>query len=319
VTLSNNNEVVDTFNISRCFKRSTMKIKNNAINVKNLQIVNNPQVTNVRSIQVGTSETIRSLTNIQKKDNNNNFRNDGGDKNKDNHWYDWLAGLIDGDGYFALSKKGYAALEITTHMYDAKCLYEIKQKLGGSIKRRSGVKAVRYRLHNYKGLLFVLENLNGRIRNPKRQIQFSKICEKYNINFIFPAVISKENGFAWMSGFFDSDGSITINKINMQLSVSIFQKTSELLTPLVPLYGGHVYIDRSLNGGFKWYVTSKAEIESLLIYFKQYPSRAPSKNCRLHLVSDYYYIKSLDLEKTEKDKLWIHFFERWNKNSSPFL
>lgn len=130
-----------------------------AIDVKILNQVNNPPVTNVLSIQVGTSETIRSLS--------------------EEDWYDWLAGLIDGAGHFALSKKGYAALEITMDMKDAKCLYQIKQRLGGSIKRRSGVKAMRYRLHNYKGLIFVIERLNGRIRHPIRQIQFSKICEKY--------------------------------------------------------------------------------------------------------------------------------------------
>src|ERR1700679_3225136 len=194
MTLDNN---VNTINISH--------LKKNAINVKSLQLVNNPQVTKVQSIQVGTSETIRLLS------------------DDENNWFDWLAGLIDGDGYFALSKKGYAALEITMDIKDAKCLYQIKQRLGGSIKRRSGVKALRYRLHNLKGLLFLLEKLNGRIRNSIRQIQLFKIYEKYSLLFKFPLNLIKYNG--WLSGFFDSDGTITINKINMQLSISIFQKT----------------------------------------------------------------------------------------------
>lgn len=208
---------------------------NQAIDVKILNQVNNPQVTNVQSIQVGTSETIRLLL--------------------EEDWYEWLAGLIDGDGYFALSKKGYASLEITMDMKDAKCLYQVKQHLGGSVKRRSGVKAIRYRLHDYKGLLFVIKKINGKIRNPIRQLQLSKICEKYSMKFLFPKMLLKETG--WLAGFFDSDGTITINKLNMQLSISIFQKNSELLHPLVFLYGGYVYIDHSLNGGFKWYITSK--------------------------------------------------------------
>jgi hypothetical protein len=41
----------------------------------------------------------------------------------------WLAGLIDGDGYFALSKKGYAALEITLETRDSQCLYKIKKRI----------------------------------------------------------------------------------------------------------------------------------------------------------------------------------------------
>jgi len=47
-----------------------------------------------------------------------------------------------------------------------------------------------------------------------------------------------------LSGFFDSDGTITINKTNLQLSISISQKTKELLEPLINIYGGHVYVDR---------------------------------------------------------------------------
>lgn len=38
----------------------------------------------------------------------------------------WLAGLIDGDGCFQLSKKGYASLEIVMETRDKHCLYLIK-------------------------------------------------------------------------------------------------------------------------------------------------------------------------------------------------
>ena len=43
----------------------------------------------------------------------------------------WLAGLIDGDGCFQLSKKGYASLEIVMETIDKHCLYQVKQKFGG--------------------------------------------------------------------------------------------------------------------------------------------------------------------------------------------
>lgn len=36
-----------------------------------------------------------------------------------NSWNEWLAGLIDGDGSFNLSKKGYASLEITMDIRDS--------------------------------------------------------------------------------------------------------------------------------------------------------------------------------------------------------
>ncbi len=268
-----------------------------ATNVKNLVKVNNPQVTKVHSIQVGTSETIRLLSENSQE------------------WFNWLAGLIDGDGYFGLSKKGYASLEITMSMQDSKCLYQIKQRLGGSVKRRSGVKAVRYRLHDHKGLIFLIQNINGCIRNPVRQIQLSKICQLYGITFKFPSILVQKNG--WLSGFFDSEGTVTINRSTKQLSISIFQKNSQILLPLPVLYGGYVYIDRSLNGGFKWYITNKKDILNILEYFKVYPSRSPLKVARLHLIPDYYYIKSLSLDKNDHDKLWAQFFEKWfNSNEN---
>jgi hypothetical protein len=50
-----------------------------------------------------------------------------------------------------------------------------------------------------------------------------------------------------MGGFFDANGTITINHTTNQLSISIGQKTEELLLPLKELYGGNIYIDRSSN------------------------------------------------------------------------
>ena len=47
-------------------------------------------------------------------------------KSKDclmNKFNEWLAGLIDGDGCFQLSKKGYASLEITMELRDKHCLF----------------------------------------------------------------------------------------------------------------------------------------------------------------------------------------------------
>lgn len=41
-------------------------------------------------------------------------------------FFEWLAGVIDGDGYFYLSKKGIALLVITMDIRDKKALYDIK-------------------------------------------------------------------------------------------------------------------------------------------------------------------------------------------------
>ena len=93
---------------------------------------------------------------------------------------EWLAGLIDGDGCFLLSQKGYGSLEITMDSRDSYCLYIVKNKYGGSVKLRSGSNSFRYRLHHKSGLLMLLNDVNGLIRGSNRLLQFNKLCFKYN-------------------------------------------------------------------------------------------------------------------------------------------
>ena len=273
--------------------------------VKILKIYDNSQVTNALSTQVGTSEAIRLL--------NKRFIHNLNNSDKDLKFKQWLAGLIDGDGCFLLSKKGYASLEITMDIRDERALQAVKNVYGGSIKLRSGVSALRYRLHNKQGLLNLINDVNGHIRNPIRLIQLNYICVNYNINLIYPEKLTLNNG--WLSGFFDADGSISINNTNWQLSISVGQKTSELLTPLVDLFGGYVYIDRGGHGSFKWYVTKKENILNIIEYFKKYPSRSAKKN-RLHLVPKIYELKGMKAQLAPLDSLlaksWNILINKWN-------
>ena len=274
--------------------------------VKILKIYDNSQVTNPLSTVVGTSEAIR-LLNIRsihnlKSNSYNNLR-----------FKQWLAGLIDGDGCFSLSKKGYASLEITMDIRDERALQAVKNVYGGSIKLRSGVSALRYRLHNKEGLFNLIRDVNGHIRNPIRLIQLNYICVKYNITLNYPTKLNLYDG--WLSGFFDADGTITINSSTWELSISAGQKTSEILTPLVELYGGYVYIDRGGHGSFKWYVTKQEDVLNLIEYFKKYPSRS-AKNNRLHLVPKYYELKDMKAHLAPSGSLlansWDTLMKKWN-------
>jgi hypothetical protein len=96
--------------------------------------------------------------------------------------------------------------------------------------------------------------------------------------------------------------------------MSASQKTSELLTPLVELFGGYVYIDRGGHGSFKWYVTKKEDILNLIEYFKKYPSRS-AKNNRLHLIPKYFKLKDMQAENASPDthlrKSWEIFLNKW--------
>lgn len=226
---------------------------------------------------------------------------------KNNQLNQWLAGLIDGDGCFLLSKKGYASLEITMDIRDKYALQYIKNIYGGSIKLRSGANALRYRLHHKSGLLKLINDVNGEIRNSHRLVQLNNICNYYKLKLIYPDKLNYTNG--WLSGFIDADGSITINKTNTQLSISACQKTAEILQPLVELYGGNIYIDRGSSQSFKWYVTKKEDILKLVEYFKINPCKS-AKIKRINMILKYYELKNL-LPETLLRKNWENFYIKW--------
>lgn len=227
----------------------------------------------------------------------------------DNKFFDWLSGLIDGDGCFLLSQKDYGSLEITMDIRDSFCLYRIKNQYGGSIKLRSHSKSIRYRLHHKAGLIQLLNDVNGRIRHSTRLLQFSKLCFKYNIELKPIKELSFDDN--WMAGFFDADGTISINSLNYQLSISISQKTQELLIPLKLLYGGYIYIDRNSNT-FKWYVTQSNLILYLNNnYFKKSLLYSKKKQ-RLLLIEQYYDLMLLKNQNNILfEKSWVIFFKKW--------
>jgi hypothetical protein len=229
-----------------------------------------------------------------------------------NKFNEWLAGLIDGDGCFQLTKKGYASLEITMETRDKNCLFQIKNKFGGSVKIKQGMTWLRYRLHHKNGLINLINAINGLIQNPVRLLQLSKICEKYNILLKNTNELTYSNG--WLSGFIDSDGSIYLNKQSVQIFITISQKNKLLLDPLVQIYGGTIYV-MSKTQAFKWTVYKKEEVLKLLDYFKLYPLKS-KKLKRLLLITKIYECFHNSGHKLSEytiyGKIWLKLEDKWN-------
>lgn len=203
---------------------------------------------------------------------------------------EWLAGLIDGDGYFLLTKKGYVSCEICMDARDKKALYLILHKYGGSIKSVSGAKAYKYKLRNRKGLLHLINDINGLIRNPIRLLQMNKLCNKYEILIKYPKALTYSNG--WLSGFIDSDGSVYLNEKSGQIFISITQKNRFLLEPLVSLYGGRIDILSPKIEAFKYVIYRKNELYSLIDnYFSKYPLKT-EKFKRVCLIKQFYDLRT---------------------------
>ena len=224
----------------------------------------------------------------------------------------WLAGLIDGDGYFILTKKGYNSCEITIDSRDKKVLYLIQHKYGGSVKQISNANAFKYKLRNRAGLISLIKDINGLIRNPTRLLQMNKLCEKFNIELRYANNLTFNDG--WFSGFIDSDGSVYFNEASGQVFISISQKNKYLLEPLIDIYGGRVDISSPKIESFKYVVYRKDELFNLIDnYFSKYPLKT-EKMKRINLIKQFYLVTlSKKNDDVVKFNEWVKFKDKWEK------
>lgn len=276
----------------------------------------NQQVTKALSKQVGTSETLRPLTtfNIDNSlDYEKNLESNFSSENE-NSWNDYLAGLIDGDGSLLISKKGYASLEITMDIFDEYALNKVKQKLGGSVKKRSGANAFRYRLHHKAGMKDLILRINGRIRNSKRIVQLKKLCDLYGVSYQEAPSITRSN--SWFAGFFDADGTLGYSMKNgwPQLVVSVSNKEKQDLRFFTEVFGGKIRLDSNSNT-YKWEIYSTEDISLFLDYLKQNPIYS-HKQKRVFLVPLFFNLRSCRAYAQSPESLlykeWIAFETKWN-------
>jgi ubiquinol-cytochrome c reductase cytochrome b subunit len=210
----------------------------------------------------GSSETTRAIS-FFKDENDFNF---------------WLAGLIDGDGYFGLSTMNYGCCEITLKSNEIITLHKIKSVIGGSVSARKGINAYRWRGHKKEVLLDVLNRVNGKLINPIRQAQFLKLCPIYGVLPIEFKPYSVDQT-AWLTGFFEAEGCIHIRKY--QLAFTLGQKDLSILNVIKNSFGfGNIYFDKSWNG-YVWWVSAKPDLEKLLIYFNRFSPLTPLINANL--------------------------------------
>jgi hypothetical protein len=234
------------------------------------------------------------------------------DEYKSRLFFEWLAGVLDGDGHFYLSKKGIAWISIVMKKKDVGGLKYIQRELGGSMRLIANGKAFKYKLKHRKGIILLLNGVNGLIRNPIRIIQMNKLCKQYKIELLLPKPLIHNNG--WFSGFIDSDGSIDLDEKSGQIYISITQKNLSLLEPLIELYGGRIDIINSNGESYKYTVHRKKQILELVNnYFSTYPLRT-RKSTRLELINKFYLLRNGRYYRKGCEFLdWMIFKERWDR------
>jgi len=262
----------------------------------------NQPVTNGRcysSHLVGTSETTRATS----YDPCPAPAGSGSCKGKkDTRFNQWLAGLIDGDGSLLVNKAGYSSCEITVALADERMLRIIQNKLGGAIKPRSGVQAIRWRLHNRTGMIDLVNRVNGYIRHNGRLVQLNRVCTTLGLPLLSPDSLHMEHG--WFSGFFDADGTIGyylkgLND-NPQLTLSVTNKLYTDVVHFLNFFDGAIYFDKSQNGYYKWSVQSELNFTKFLKYTKVCPPQSIKRN-RLFLVKEYYRLVNLKAHRAPEN------------------
>jgi ubiquinol-cytochrome c reductase cytochrome b subunit len=261
-------------------------------------------------------------------------------------WNQWLAGLIDGDGYFYINKRGQAYFEITVAMDDIVLLQRVKQKVGGQIKLRSGAKAARLRTGVKDLIIQLLNRINGEVRHDVRVLQVKKLCTHFGVNFKEPTPLTIDN--AYMAGLFDADGSITIgvqktqnipsitpgsygkylrlksSRGHHQLSVHIVSKNNLLLKQVYDAFGfGKVIVERpNLNTNrphtlYKWYFRSRDQCHDWLTYLRKVSPLRSLKYKRALMLNTYFDLRAAKVHLAEIDslqhKMWDQFCRRWHR------
>ena len=175
----------------------------------------------------GSSETIRAFP-FQKLSNIPNKRKSP-KANTGPIFYSWVSGLIDGDGSFNLSKKGYGSCEI---------------------------------ILSSKGLTNLLLKINGELRLKKRVEKYQTLCKVYDVSPVSTCSLSTES--AWYAGFFAAEGHFNLNANTFQLSLTVSQKDLQVLESIKQVFGGNIYYDKGWDG----WVYSVSHLKDLELQFR---------------------------------------------------
>jgi hypothetical protein len=206
-------------------------------------------------VKVGTSETIRNETVLSNSNNLENVKLISKHVAKhsfplnDEQLGHYLAGLIDGDGHFSKLKQ----LIIVFSAPDAFLAYKLKTVIGhGNVIKVDNKNAYIYVISNKKGIIKVLNLINGKIRTKSKysQILSNVLIDSYLKELNAPFIINTDSNFYnhWLAGFSDADASFQVKIVNratrtkpeVRLNFQIDQKENYLLEKIKVFFGGFV-------------------------------------------------------------------------------
>ena len=248
---------------------------------------------NIIYIKNGTSETLRdgvvvNLENIKRV--SDHVPKHLKPLNNEQLGY-YLAGLIDGDGHFSKAQQ----LVITFSSPDAFLAYYLKERLGyGNVKKVKDKNAYLLIVSNKKGMLNVINLINGKLRTEHRfnqvvnnVLSHTKYADQ-NIHFTIDSSKNLDNHL--LAGFSDADASfqikiikrITRNKPEIRLNFQIalrspaselgccaYQKSDLLLNIIKEYLGGNIGYRKS-EDTYYYGSTNFGSAKRVIEYFDRY-------------------------------------------------
>jgi len=223
---------------SRSFNLLLNSEKNN--NTVSIYKINRTNIQSAENCE-GFSETIRQLSNLNSK--------------KDSYFYNWFAGIIDGDGNFDVRKNlsnklMLKAIRIKMHNRDIRILTRIQNYLHiGRIRSDKNKPYSIYIVSKYNEMKFLIHCLNGLIRI--KVPGFKKACVYFNIDY-------KEADYnigsfdSYFSGLIDTEGSIVFNFNSNRIECNLEFKYNEYTQKLnfnntIPYYKPYVQLRKHTN------------------------------------------------------------------------
>jgi hypothetical protein len=158
-------------------------------------------------------------------------------------FWDWLAGLVDGDGHLRPVGVGGGLLEITVGLEDRPLLEYLAATLKvGVLRRRSSEQAFSFSVYAAPDLRWLLGELSGRLRGAERLPQLAALCGRLGVAFRPPGPLAPDS--AWYAGYFDADGHLGLRRRPRRpggsASITLGSKFAANLGPFGERFGGHI-------------------------------------------------------------------------------
>lgn len=190
----------------------------------------------------------------------------------------YLAGIIDGNGNFNILKQ----LEIVFSAPDAFLAYKLRTRIGyGNISKINNKKIYLLVISNEKGIIKVLNLINGKVRNRDKynqivsRVLIDSYLEKFNKEFTLNTYNNYYNH--WLAGFSDADASFQIKIVSCTtrktseviLNFEIDKKKEYILQDIRNFLGGNIGY-RTGQDTYYYGSTSFGSAKSVINYFDKF-------------------------------------------------